>query len=113
MRAFFNWLYEKDYTECHRLEKVRPPKPREKEVEILSDEEIERMFASINPDTVLGAGNLAIFSLMLDTGLRLSEVVTLKHRDVHLDKRSASPRPPGYPDCIRISCGTPMPPGFC
>ncbi len=87
MRAFFDWLYEKGYTECHRLEKVRPPKPREKEVEILTDEEIERMFASINPDTVLGARNSAIFSLMLDTGLRLTEVVTLKHRDVHLDKR--------------------------
>ena len=88
MRAFFNWLYEKGYNECHRLEKVRPPKPREKEIEILSDdEEIERIFASINPDTVLGARNLAIFSLVLDTGLRLTEVVTLKHQDVHLDKR--------------------------
>ena len=87
MRAFFNWLYEKGYTECHRLEKVKPPKPRELEIEILTDEEIDRIFASINPDTVLGARNTAIFSLMLDTGLRLTEVVTLKHQDVHLDKR--------------------------
>ncbi len=29
LRAFFHWLFEKDYTDCHRLEKVRPPKPRE------------------------------------------------------------------------------------
>ena len=87
MRAFFNWLYEKDYTECHRLLKVRPPKPRELEIEILTDEEIDRIFAAINPGTVLGARNTAIFSLMLDAGLRLTEVVTLKHRDVHLDKR--------------------------
>ena len=87
MRAFFHWLYEEDYTDCPRLEKVRPPKPRELEIEILTDEEISRIFASINPDTVLGARNMAIFSLMLDTGLRLTEVVTLKHQDVHLDKR--------------------------
>ncbi len=87
MRAFFNWLYEKDYTECHRLLKVRPPKPRELEIEILTDEEIDRIFAAINPGTVLGARNTAIFSLMLDAGLRLTEVVTLKHLDVHLDKR--------------------------
>ena len=87
LRSLFNWLYEKDYTECHRLEKVKPPKPRELEIEILTDEEIEQIFASINPDTVLGARNTAIFSLMLDTGLRLTEVVTLKRQDVHLDKR--------------------------
>jgi len=85
MRAFFNWLHEEDYTEYHRLEKVKPPKPRELEIEILTDEEIDQVFASINPNTVLGARNTAIFSLMLDTGLRLTEVVTLKYKDVHLD----------------------------
>ena len=87
MRAFFHWLYEEDYTDCHRLEKVKPPKTRRKVIEILTDEEIERTFASINPNTVLGARNTAIYSLMLDTGLRLTEVVTLKYQDVHLDNR--------------------------
>ncbi len=87
LRSFFNWLYREDYTECHRLEKVKPPKTRRKVIEILTDEEIERTFATINPDTVLGARNTAIYSLMRDTGLRLTEVVTLKHRDVHLDSR--------------------------
>ena len=87
LRAFFNWLYRQGYTETHRLEHVKPPKTRKKRIEILTDGEIERIFASINPDTVLGARNTAIFSLMLDTGLRLTEVVTLKHQDVHLDGR--------------------------
>ena len=36
---------------------------------------------------MLGARNTAIFTLILDTGLRLSEVVTLKYDDVHLDSR--------------------------
>ena len=87
IRAFFNWLYQEDYTECHRLEKVKPPKTRRKVIEILTDEEIERTFANINPNTVLGARNTAIYSLMLDTGLRLTEVVTLKYQDAHLDNR--------------------------
>ena len=87
LRAFFNWLDSEDYTEEHRLAKVKPPKTRKKRIEILTDGEIERIFASINRDTVLGARNTAIFSLMLDTGLRLTEVVTLKHQDVHLDNR--------------------------
>ena len=105
LRAFFNWLYEKDYTECHRLEKIRPPKTAELEIEILEDEEIERIFASINPDTVLGARNTAIFSLMLDTGLRLTEVVTLKHQDVHLDNRYVKVQGKGNKERI-VSFGT-------
>ena len=87
LRAFFNWLHVQGYTECHRLEKLKVPKVRQKVIETLTDEEIERIFATMNPRTVLGARNTALYSLMLDTGLRLSEVVTLKYRDVHLDKR--------------------------
>ena len=87
LRAFFNWLDSEDYTETHRLEHVKPPKVRQKEIEVLTDQEIERIFASVDPNTAMGARNSAIFSLMLDTGLRLTEVVTLKHKDVHLDNR--------------------------
>ena len=87
LRAFFNWLYRQGYTECHRLQNMKVPKVRQKEIEILSDEEIERIFATMNTGTVLGARNKALYSLMLDTGLRLTEVVTLKYGDVHLDKR--------------------------
>ncbi len=87
LRAFFNWLYRQGYTECHRLQNLKVPKVRQKEIEVLTDEEIERIFATMNAGTVLGARNRALYSLMLDTGLRLTEVVTLKHGDVHLDKR--------------------------
>ena len=84
LRAFFAWLHRRRYTETNRLGDLRPPKVGQKEIEILTDDEIERMFASIDPDTKLGSRNTAIFSLMLDAGLRLSEVVTLKYDDVHL-----------------------------
>ena len=87
LRAFFNWLYRQGYTECHRLENLKPPKVRQKEIEILTDEEIERVFASVNPNTAMGARNTAIYSLMLDTGLRLNEVATLRYKDVHLEGR--------------------------
>ena len=81
------WLHRREYAECNRLEKLRPPKVRQKEIETLTDEEIERIFACMNPNTELGSRNTAIFSLMLDAGLRLSEVVTLKSYDVHLEDR--------------------------
>ena len=54
LRAFFNWLYRQGYTECHRLEKLKVPKVRQKEIETLTDEEIGRIFATMNPSTVYG-----------------------------------------------------------
>ena len=84
LRAFFAWLHRRGYTEEHRLKDLRPPKVTQKVIEPLTPEEIKQIFASINPNTLLGARNMAIYTLMLDTGIRLSEVATLKDEDVHL-----------------------------
>ncbi len=87
LRAFAAWLHRQGYAEENRLKNLRPPRVTEKVIEVLSADEIQRIFASINPATLLGARNTAIYSLMLDTGLRLSEVVTLKYEDTHLQDR--------------------------
>ena len=87
LRAFFAWLHRRGYTEEHRLKDLRPPRVTEKVIEPLTPDEIKKIFDSINPATLLGARNTAIYSLMLDTGLRLSEVVTLKYEYVHLEDR--------------------------
>ena len=66
---------------------MRPPKVIEKVIEPLTSEELVKNFASMNPNTLLGARNTAIYSLMLDTGPSLSEVVTLKYEDVYVHDR--------------------------
>ena len=55
LRAFFNWLYRKGYTDTHRLEDLDVPKTTQKEIEILTDEEIARIFGSFDTDALLGA----------------------------------------------------------
>ena len=87
LRSFFAWLHRRGYTKEHRLKDLRPPKVSEKVIEPLTSEEMVKIFASMNPNTLLGARNTAIYSLMLDTGPRLSEVVNLKYEDVHLEDR--------------------------
>ena len=49
-------------------------------------EEIKKIFSGINANTTLGARNTALLSLMLDTGLRLSETANLSEADVHLEE---------------------------
>lgn len=87
LRAFFNWLYRKGYTREHLLEDVRPPRLPEVMVETLSDKEIEPLFQVLDQSTVLGSRNGAILALLLDSGVRLSELTSLKLRDIHFEEQ--------------------------
>lgn len=85
LKAFFAWMAKKGYTDGYILEDVKVPKAVERILEPLSEGEIGMILKVINPNTALGARNLAIISLMLDTGLRRSEVVNLREDDVDLE----------------------------
>ena len=87
LRAFFAWLARKGYTEKHRLKDMRPPKTVGRVIEPLKEAEIRAILSSMNPATLLGARNVALVSLMLDTGLRLSEAAGLEVDDVNIDDR--------------------------
>jgi site-specific recombinase XerD len=87
LRAFFAWLNRKGYNEDHVLKDLRPPKMVKKAIEPLTPEEIKRMFATVNANTAMGARNTALYSLMLDTGLRLSEVAHLEEVGVRIYER--------------------------
>ncbi|MDI6815330.1 MAG: tyrosine-type recombinase/integrase, partial [Dehalococcoidales bacterium] len=85
LRAFFNWLYKEGYTEENRLAKLKPPKAPTKVVEILTQEEINRVLGSIESNTASGARNYAILILLLDTGLRCSEMRNMQLQDVNIE----------------------------
>jgi len=51
---------------------------------VLTDEEIRRLFSCFDLHTMTGARNYAICALMLDSGLRLNEVVSLEAGSVHV-----------------------------
>ena len=87
LKSFFGWLFAKGYTKEHRLEDLKQPKTSQVIVEPLTEQEIGRVLSVMDTKTVLGARNTAIVWLMLDTGLRLSEVSTLKEADMHLNEQ--------------------------
>ncbi len=87
LRFFFHWLQKEGYTKTHLLENVRPPKLPQVLVQTLSDDEVVGLFAVINVQTMSGARDAAILALLLDTGLRVSELTGLAVLDVHLDEQ--------------------------
>ena len=61
----FHLMYPRSNTEGHPLQELEPPVVIEKVIEPLTHEHIATIFDSMNPNTMLGARNTAIYSLML------------------------------------------------
>ena len=85
--TFFGWLSHKGYTKGHLLEDLKSPKRAELIVEPLTQEDVNHIFAAMNPSTALGGQSTALVSFMLDCGRRASEEANLKEDDILLDSR--------------------------
>ena len=64
---------------------LKPPKISKKIVTTLSDQEIESIINTLSPINPSEARNQTIFMILLDSGLRIGELVNLKMGDVHMD----------------------------
>jgi len=83
VKTFFNWALDEEYLEKSPTLRMRLPKPRYKEVEPYSDQEVIAMLRVCENDIqhgyrYLGLRNKAIISVFLDTGLRLSELTGMR-----------------------------------
>ncbi|MDI6815372.1 MAG: tyrosine-type recombinase/integrase [Dehalococcoidales bacterium] len=85
LRAFFNWLYKEGYTEENRLAKLKPPKAPTRVIEVLTNEEIAKVLGAIDYNTAAGARDYAIMILLLDAGLRCSELRNSELADVNIE----------------------------
>lgn len=75
LKAFSTWLYTEGYTGENRLKNLKLPKPEDLIIQPLTEEEITIILDAIDQKTPTSRRNYAIVVLMLDTGLRVSEVV--------------------------------------
>jgi len=86
LKAFSTWLFEEGYTESNTLKRLGCPKVPKKYVDVLKDEEIRRILSCIRQDDAIGMRDMAIVTTLLDTGLRLAELVNLKQADAHIEE---------------------------
>ncbi len=86
LKAFGSWLHEEGYTGKHPFDRLKPPKLPETMIEVLTDDEIGRIIRYINPDGFLGARLYAVVLLLLDTGIRASELCTLTMANTFLSE---------------------------
>lgn len=84
LRAFLSWCYTEGYIPENITERFRLPKAQRKKIDVLTDEEIKRLFLSLDGRSFVQIRNYCIVALMLDCGLRLNEVVTLRRDKIHI-----------------------------
>jgi len=85
LKAFFNWLDVEGLAQTNPAKDLKPPKVTRKVVSTLSDEEIRAILSTFSTSPT-DARNQALFMILLDTGLRIGELVNLKMEDVHMDE---------------------------
>lgn len=82
-KIFIKYCYDKKYTYNDFYKEIKPYKQVKKTIVVLSQEEINRLLYSQNELTLIGIRNLLAISLMLDAGLRVSEVCNLDIADIN------------------------------
>lgn len=87
LRTFFNWAVKVELITESPISKVEEPKVPDEDMPVLEDEEVEQIIKAIDVGSENGLRDLAIVSLLLDTGLRRNEVVNLTCREVDLKQR--------------------------
>lgn len=86
LRGFFLFLSKQGLID-YSGEKIALPKPERRLPNVLSEEEINLLFAAIDGSSNNGARDLAMLLIMYMAGLRVSELVALKLSDVNVPKR--------------------------
>jgi site-specific recombinase XerD len=89
VRPFFRWLVDEDEIDRSPMDKMKAPAPPLNPPAVLGDDEIGRLLAACKGTDFISRRDLAILSLMLDTGIRRGELAGLRVGDLNLGQMVA------------------------
>lgn len=82
LRTFFKYLVKKEMINDNPMILISNPKEEKKLPKYLNYGEIEKILEIPNKETTLGLRNACILEILYSTGIRVSELVNLKIRDI-------------------------------
>jgi integrase/recombinase XerD len=83
IKAFFQWCAMEDLIASSPAARLAKPKVPEKVLATFTPEHVEKMLAACDLDTRTGFRDYVILLVLLDTGMRVSELCNLRLSDVH------------------------------
>jgi len=84
IKAFWSWLQRESHVDDNPLAKFPLPKVPEKPVNVLTIDQINKLLNLIDRSTHKGLLHYLILLILLDTGIRVSELVHLRIDDMDL-----------------------------
>ena len=96
LRAFLKYLAKQD-VKTLSPEKIELPKSPQRQVEFLEKDELDRLFSAIagEKDELQRLRDSAILQTLFSTGLRVSELASLRIESINLDRREFTVRGKG------------------
>ncbi|MFQ6122233.1 MAG: tyrosine-type recombinase/integrase [Dehalococcoidales bacterium] len=84
VRAFWSWLVSEAIIKTNPFSKIKIPKVSRKIVPTLSELQLRALLEVINVSSPEGYRDMAVILLLVDTGLRVSELASLRLQDLRL-----------------------------
>jgi integrase/recombinase XerD len=94
LRSFLKYL-EKQGIESLSPTSIDLIKAEQRQVEFLTEEELQKLFAVVDTSTTIGKRDIAIMECIYSTGLRISELTNLNRNDINLDTKEFAVRGKG------------------
>ncbi len=85
LKGFFSWCFSEELIKENPAYKLDNPKVASYVIPTFDEPQIDALLAACNLKTPLGYRDYTMMLLLLDTGIRLSELCGLKLEDIHRD----------------------------
>lgn len=100
IRTFYNYLVNNDLVKINYFSDISNPKKNKNLPHYLKDDEINKLFSIPDTSTALGQRNLLIIEMLYATGVRVSELVNIKLKDIDIYNDSIKIRGKGNKERI-------------
>ncbi len=92
LRAFLRYLVQEEEMDVYPPDRIKRFKEEQRQVKVLTAEELERLRGAPDRETREGKRDSAILELFFSTGLRLAELRSLNVKDLNYNTREISVR---------------------
>jgi len=86
LRSFLRYLLKHDYSTLEPS-KIDLPKTESRSLKFLEKEQVSQLIGAIDISEEEGLRDRAILELLFSTGLRVSELVKLNHKNINIDRK--------------------------
>lgn len=88
LRAFFNYLERDGYLIANPARNIKPKKVKKEKIDYFTIDQVRKMITSFDLRYKSELRNLLMVMILLDTGVRNSELVRIKLEDINYQERS-------------------------